>query len=590
MKAVAPSSLAVALMAIGACSNGGPPGTQPQDPTALVIVTPAVDTVLVGDSVPYVVFTRDSQPVNGWTVSDSRVARIEKQTGFTALVHALHQGVTTVTAARGDSTASAALVVQQAVPVSSVTVTPSVDTVVLGNSAIFTATLWDAQGNPTCCQPVTWTVGDTGVAQIISTGGGTATLRSWRTGSTAVAATSAGLSGSAQMVVKAVPPPGPVVSVTVAPAAATVTVGLCAKFVATLRDAQGTIAGGPVAWTLGDTSLAYIVSGLVAIFQKQNPCHSLAYPYPSGVLIVGKKPGSTLLTAMSAGKTGTAQLTFIPPLAPASVTLAPATDTVVVGESGVRFTATLLDAQGYPLGGPSLTYYPLTWALGDTSVARILSTTLQTAAIQALKVGSVVLTATSNGKSAFAHVAVEAVVPVATVTVRPASGTVVAGNTTVTFTATLWDALGRPLAGWALDGHPLTWVLSDTSVARIVSTNAQTAVIQGSKVGSAVLTATTGAQSGTAQVVVSPPVASVTVVPGIDTLTVGDSAAFTATPRDALGNPLSDRPVTWSADTMVARIVPASGQTAWVRAVRSGSAVLTATSEAKSGTASLVVR
>ena len=88
-----------------------------------------------------------------------------------------------------------------------------------------------------------------------------------------------------------------------------------------------------------------------------------------------------------------------------------------------------------------------------------------------------------------------------------------------------------------------------------------------------------------------PPVASVTVAPSADTVAVGDSVTFVATPRDAHDNPLSDRSVTWTvSDASVARIDFASGQWVGIRALKSGSAILTAASEGKSGSASLVVR
>ena len=87
------------------------------------------------------------------------------------------------------------------------------------------------------------------------------------------------------------------------------------------------------------------------------------------------------------------------------------------------------------------------------------------------------------------------------------------------------------------------------------------------------------------------PVASVTVTPSGDTVAVRDSAGFFATPRDAQGNPLSGRAVFWTvSDSTVARIEVASGQSVVIRALRSGSSLVTATSEGKSGSGSLFVR
>src|SRR5437764_15407391 len=100
-------------------------------------------------------------------------------------------------------------------------------------------------------------------------------------------------------------------------------------------------------------------------------------------------------------------------------------------------------------------------------------------------------------------------------------------------------------------------------------------------------------KSAPAQLVVTapPPVASVSVSPPDDTVGVGeDSVFFSATLRDAQGRQLCGRIVTWTiSDTSIARILFSGGPYAALRPVKAGSAVVTATSEGKSGTAQRVV-
>src|SRR5205823_5377758 len=191
-------------------------------------------------------------------------------------------------------------------------------------------------------------------------------------------------------------------------------------------------------------------------------------------------------------------------------------------------------------------------------------------------------------KSASAQLVVTAPPPVASVSVTPPADTVVVGEDSVFFSATLRDAQGRQLSG-----RIVTWTISDTSVARIVSSYGPHAAFRPAKPGSAVVTATSERKSGAAQLVViaPPPVASVTVSPPNDTARVGeDSVNFSATLRDAQGRPLSGRLVTWTiSDTSIARILFSGGPYAALRPVKAGSAVVTATSEGKSGTAQLVV-
>jgi hypothetical protein len=85
-------------------------------------------------------------------------------------------------------------------------------------------------------------------------------------------------------------------------------------------------------------------------------------------------------------------------------------------------------------------------------------------------------------------------------------------------------------------------------------------------------------------------VATVTVVPGSATLLVGgDSAGFHADLRDGSGNLLSNRPVTWfTPDSGVIRLY-GYGSSALVLPRAVGSAILRATSEGKTGQATVTV-
>src|SRR5256885_1114178 len=78
------------------------------------------------------------------------------------------------------------------------------------------------------------------------------------------------------------------------------------------------------------------------------------------------------------------------------------------------------------------------------------------------------------------------------------------------------------------------------------------------------------------------PVAAVTVSPAAPTVQVGQTAQLTATPRDASGNPLTGRVITWQSSNGAVAMVNGSGV---VTAGAVGSATITATSEGQSGTA-----
>ena len=581
MKTAFIASLAAAAVVCAACSNadrdpfGANGSNAPStDSTTALTVTPAADTVMVGDSVRFMVATHDSQPVS-WEVGDSTIARIEGQGSNWVLLVAGRNGATTITATSSGRSGSAQLVVIERVPVASITIkhsadtltagdTASADTVTAGDSETFIATPRDAQGNPLSGRSVTWAVGDSSIARVEHTVLQTALVRALHQGTTTITAMSEGKSASAQLVVTA---PPPVASVSVTPPADTVVVGEDSVFFsATLRDAQGRqLSGRIVTWTISDTSVARIVS-------SYGP-HAAFRP---------AKPGSAVVTATSEGKSGTAQLVVIVPPPVASVTVSPPNDTAQVGEDSVSFSATLRDAQGRQLYGRIVT-----WTISDTSIARIVSSYGPYAAFRPVKAGSAVVTATSEGKSGTAQLVVIAPPPVASVTVSPPNDTARVGEDSVNFSATLRDAQGRPLSG-----RLVTWTISDTSIARILFSGGPYAALRPVKAGSAVVTATSEGKIGTAQLVViaPPPVASVSVLPPNETVAAGDTVGFRVILRDAAGNPVYGRSVTWSVgDSSVARIEQTMGAEVVLRAVQEGTTTVTATSEGKSGTAQLVV-
>ena len=158
---------------------------------------------------------------------------------------------------------------------------------------------------------------------------------------------------------------------------------------------------------------------------------------------------------------------------------------------------------------------------------------------------------------------------------------------TITLYAAVGDANGN-----LVPNPSVTWTSSAPSIADVTGVG-DTASVAGRQPGLATITATSGGLSDTltVQVVGSPaPVASVTVVPGSVTAAVGDSLGFRAELRDSAGTVLTNRPVSWfSTDTAVFIIEGAFGPYSIVRCRKVGSALLRATSEGKTGQASITV-
>src|SRR6184192_451112 len=194
--------------------------------------------------------------------------------------------------------------------------------------------------------------------------------------------------------------------------------------------------------------------------------------------------------------------------------------------------------------------------------------------------GAFTVTATShpgNVSTAASVTVTGCPLPVASVSVTPATATIGVGQT-AQYAAITRDAFGNPLGG-----RTVTWSSSNPAVATVNGAGQATGVA----VGAATLTATSEGKSGTAAITVTTvPVASVTVSPATASVPAGQGVQLTATLKDANGNTLTGRTVTWSSDNTAVATVSGSGL---VSGVAAGAATITATSEAKSGTSAITV-
>src|SRR6266513_2640794 len=312
--------------------------------------------------------------------------------------------------------------------------------------------------------------------------------------------------------------PAAVASVTVSPATASIWVGQTDQLTATPKDsAGGTLTGRTVTWTSSNTSVATVSSsGLVT----------------SGV------PGTATITATSEGKAGSAVVTATS-VPVASVAVSPGAASIRVGQT-VQLAATPKDSSGSTLAGRTVT-----WASGDTTVARVSPSGLVTGVAP----GTASIIATSEGKSGTAAITMTTV-PVASVAVSPATAGLQVGQT-VQLTAAPKDS-----AGIALTGRAVTWTSSNSAMATVSSSG----LVKGVAPGTATITATSEGKAGSAAVTVTlVPVASVVVSPAAATVAVGQTVQLTATPQDSAGGTLTGRTVTWTSSNTSVATVSSSG-------------------------------
>src|SRR5436190_5472082 len=350
-----------------------------------------------------------------------------------------------------------------------------------------------------------------------------------------------------ELPVRATDPGSTIADLLVSPKTLTLRQNATADFTAVGFMSTGDSASVAVSWSVTAGSIIDTSSN-----GKRHYGHYKAGPNPGQYKVVA--------TGDPGGVSDTALVTVT--VAPVSaVSVAPTAATILVGAT-TQLQATTTDSLGNVLTGRTVT-----WASNNSAVT-VNGTGLATGA----GAGSATITATSEGQSGTSSVTVT-FVPVASVTVTPPSASVQVGQT-VQLTATPKDANGN-----TLPGRTVTWASSNTTVATVNGQGLVTARVA----GGATITATSEGQSGTAAITVTAaPVATVTVSPTAAAVQPAQTVQLTATTKDANGNILTGRTVTWASNNNPAATVSSSGL---VTGVATGTALITATSEGKTGSA-----
>lgn len=524
----------LALSVVSAC--GGDPG-EPLCTVSGVSVSPSTASLTPGSTQQLSASVNSSNcspvPTLSWSSSAANVATVTA----TGLVTAVGAGSATITATASGNSGSASITVTPP-PIATLEISPVNASTSVGQSVTLTAVAKDAQGGALTGRTITWTSLTPGVATVTAAGvvtgvsAGSATITAAAEGKTAVA------------VVTVAPPP--VASVTLVLNSATLTPGDRTQAVATLRDAQGVeLSGRTTTWSSSNNAVATID----------------AFGVVSAVA-----PGTSTITALSEGKSGTASLT-VQQTPVAAVTLALGSASMKVGDVQTA-VATARDANGNVLTGRTII-----WTSSNPNVATINAG----GAITAISVGAVAITASTEGKFTTAAIAVTP--NVASISLTLASNAVTAGQSTQA------TAIAKDAGGATVPGVNITYSSSNVSVATVSPVGLVTAVAP----GTANIVATAGAITATVALTVNAvvvPVASVTLSPTSGTVFVGTSQQLTAIAKDAGGTTLTGRTVTWTSSGVSIAAVSSSGN---VTGISVGTATITATVEGKSATATITV-
>jgi uncharacterized protein YjdB len=506
-------------------------------PVASVAVTPPNDDVVVSQTLQLAAVAKNEQggtltgrPVS-WSTSDATRATVSS----TGLVTGVAPGSVTITASVEGKTGSSAITVKPK-PVGAVIVSPAQVSVEVGATRQLTAQVTDDQGNVLTGRPVAYTSDAPTIATVSTAGLVTAVA----IGTAKITATSEGKTGTADISVVAVP----VASVDVSPPQSSLTVGQQGALVATPRDAQGgLLSGRPVAWTSGAPSVATVSAN-------------------GTVTAVGA--GTAVIFATVEGRTGSANVT-VRQIAVTGVTVAPASSNIAVG-AFVQLAATVRS------GTTVLTDRVVGWSSSNETIAVVSSG----GRVTGLKAGVVTITATSEGVTGTAVVAVG----ISSVAVTPSPTSVTVGATRQ-LTAVARDASNAVVAGVTFQ-----W----TSAAPQTATVSASGLVTGVAPGVSSVSASVGTVSGSSAVTVTAaPVATVTVAPPTASVARGKTVQLTATLRDANGNVLTGRAITWSSSAPLVATVNSSSGLVTASTLLTGNTTITALSEGKTGTATVTV-
>jgi uncharacterized protein YjdB len=528
------------LFIAASLSCGGDSSTGPSGSVSKVTVTPSSDSLTLGASVSLSASALDDNghPVSGakifWNTENASIATVSNS----GVVTAVATGNVRIAASSGGVSGFSAITV---IPpaVASVRVTPPSAAITVNGTVHFQAATLDGSGNPLTGRTVSWSSSDNGVATVDNTG----LVTGIAIGATTITATSEGKSGTAGIAVAA----QVAASISVAPPSVSINVGQTSQLTPTVKDASNSvISGAPVNWSIDNQSVATVSS--------------------TG-LVTGLSPGTATVTATSGAAHTTVSVT-VAAAPPNAVIVSPSSVSLLVTQRQ-QLTAVVTDAGGHTISGA-----PVTWSSSNSAVAAVGTTGLVIAVLP----GTATITATSGSVSGTASITVS-LVPVRKVSVTPDALSMIVGDVQQ-LTVTLQDSANNVLSP---TGHSVLWSSSSVGVATVTAVGLLSAIAP----GAALISAKVDALIGTASVTVAQvPVETVTVTPELDTLILGGAVQLAAVEKDADGNPLSGRSVSWASSDETVAIVTSAGR---VVSQAAGSATITATSEGKLGAATIVV-
>ena len=429
-----------------------------------------------------------------------------------------------------------------------VAVTPAIATIPTSGMQQFVATATYSDGTSRNVTALSvWASATTTVATVNSTG----VAAGVSAGTSAISAGFGGKAGSATLTVTN----GTLLSIAVTPVNPSVAIGGMQQLIAMGTYSNGTTSNISAisSWTTATPAVATITSGALT----------------AGVT-TGVTAGTAVMTASVGRISGNTTLT-VTPATLLSIAITPVNPSLqIAGTQQLTVTATYSDSSTANVTAMTA-YASATPAAVSVGAATGLTT--------GIAAGSSLITGTFSGQTATTTVTVNAAT-LSSIAVTPATATVaIAGTQAFVATGTYTDG------STAVITNSVTWSSGTTAVATVLPTGIATGLTG----GAAIITASSGSNTGNATLTVSPALtlSSITITPLNPSALVGSSRQFTATGTysDASTADITNAVVWSSSLTSVATILPSGNATA----IAAGVSNITATQGVRNASTSFTV-
>lgn len=490
--------------------------TVPRTPT--ILISPRGAALRTGDTLRFTAAVRDTlgqpsptPPV--WSVAgQSPVITVDAA----GLVTARQSGTAMLVVSANGVADSVTLGVRT---VAAIAITPSVTSVAAGARARFVATALDSAGAAIDNVMMAWSVADTSIALLDTASAQVAIVLARSPGSTAVAASAYGKTGSATL---RVPAPRRA-SLVIQPRGAALRTGDTTRFSATVLDTLGQPSAAAPTWSVAGGSPVVTVDAATGLVQA-------------------RRSGTATIIASALGAADSVTVTV---RTVASIVIAPTSVTLATAGLRARYTAVARDSAGLAIDSVAMR-----WSLGAAGVARIDSVAPQALVVFGEAPGSTSVVATAYGVTGSASLIVQGPLPPVSITITPSSATLASLGQLVAMAATVRDAAGATVAATP------AWTARDPSIATVDASG----VVRAVGIGGTYVLATSGSLADSARVTVRQQVDTILVSRDTIRLALGDTATVVATPLDANRNPIGDVVATFASENAAVATVTAAGR------------------------------